>query len=234
MTLLATKKMEQNYKCKFCGTKFHKETTLSTHMCVKKRRHMDIDSTGSRLGFRTFQRFFEKTTRSKSLKTEDDFINSTYYIDFVKFGNHLALLKPVHTEKYVDFVIVNGVKLKDWTKDFVYDTYIEDLVRREPAVSATERSISTIVEWCDISSTSFSEFFSNVSANEAAYLIKTGKISPWVLYLASTADALMSRFTEDHSNMIGNIIDPGAWMKKFKKQDDDVTYIREVLEQAGL
>lgn len=226
--------MEQNYKCKFCGTKFHKETTLATHMCVKKRRYVDLDSTGSRLGFRTFQRFYEKSTNAKTLKTTDDFINSPYYIDFVKFGNHLALLKPVHTEKYIDFVIMNGVKLKDWTKDFVYETYIEDLVKREPAVSAVDRSIVEIIDWCEKNKTEFKNFFKQINANEAAYLIKTGKISPWVLYLSATGDELMGRFNSDHAKMIGTIIDPGEWMRKFKKQDDDVTYIKEVLEQAGL
>lgn len=226
--------MEQNYKCKFCGTKFHKETTLTTHMCVKKRRHMDLNSTGSRFGFRTFQRFYERTMNTKTPKTTDDFINSQYYIDFVKFGNHLALLKPVHIEKYIDFVIMNGVKLKDWTKDFVYDLYIEDLVKKEPANSAVERSITEMMEWCEANNTPFNEFFKSISANEAAYLVRTGKISPWVLYLASTGDQLMNRFTEDHAKMIGLIIDPGFWMKKFKKSEDDVDYIRSILEQAGL
>lgn len=231
---MALKKMEQNYQCKFCGTKFHKETTLATHMCVKKRRHMDLDSTGSRLGFRTFQRFYEKSTNSRTLKTTDDFINSPYYIDFVKFGNHLALLKPVHTERYIDFVIMNGVKLKDWAKDFVYETYIEDLVRKEPAVSAVERTVEEIMQWCDKNGVEFKDFFRKVNANEAAYLIKTGKISPWVLYLASTGDELMSRFNGDHAKMIGGIIDPGDWMRKFKKQEDDVSFIKEILEQSGL
>lgn len=233
--LLTKKKaMDQNYECKFCGTKFHKETTLSTHMCVKKRRYMDIDLAGSRLGFRAFQRFYELTTKGKKPKTKEEFINSSFYIDFAKFGNHLASLKPVYVEKYIDYVIMNGVKLKDWTKDFVYDVYVEDLVKKEPAVSATERTIQVIMNWCEENNVPFNEFFSKITANEAAYLIKTGRISPWVLYLCASGDNLMSRFTEDHSKIIGNVIDPGHWMKKFKKADDDVEYIKTLLEQAGL
>jgi hypothetical protein len=34
--------------------------------------------------------------------------------------------------------------------------------------------------------------------------------------------------------MIADIIDPGFWMKKFKKQDDDVDFIKDLLEQAGI
>ena len=232
--MLAKKKMDQDFSCKFCGTKFHKETTLATHMCVKKRRHMEIGTAGSRFGFRTFQRFYELTTQAKKLKSTDDFINSPYYIDFVKFGNHLALLKPVHIDKYIEFVIMNGVKLKDWTKDFVYDLYIEDLLKKEPAVSATERTITEIMEWCDRNNVAFDKFFSTVNANEAAHLIRTGRISPWVLYLSSTGEQLMSRFNEDHANMIGAVIDPGFWMRKFKKADDDVDFIKNILEQSKL
>jgi hypothetical protein len=233
--LLALKStMLQDFQCKFCGTKFHKESTLATHVCVKKRRHMDLGSAGSRFGFRAFQRFFELTVKSKKLKTTDEFINSQYYMEFVKFGNHLALLRPIHIERYIDFVIMNGVKLKDWTKDAVYDLYIEHLVQTEPSTSAADRSITEIIEWCDVNNTEFKNFFSAISANEASHLIRTGKISPWVLYLSASGEDLMSRFNEDHAKMIGGVIDPGKWMRKFKKEDTEVQYIKTLLEEAGL
>lgn len=233
--MLAKKKaMEQNFECKFCGTKFHKETTLTTHMCVKKRRHMDINTAGSRFGFRTFQRFFELTAKAKKLKSQEEFINSTYYIGFVKFGNHLASLKPVHIEQFIDFVIMGGIPLKDWTDDRVYYLYIENLYKKEPAGTGTDRTITEIMDWADKNNTPFNDFFKTVSANEAAHMIRTGRVSPWVLYLSGTGDNLMTRFTDDHTPLIGTIIDPGFWMKKFKKDGEEVDYIRDLLEQAGL
>jgi len=195
---------------------------------------MDINTAGSRLGFRTFQRFYELNVKAKKPKSQEEFINSSYYIDFVKFGNHLALLRPIYAEQFIDFVIMNKIKLKDWTKDFVYELYVEDLSKKEPAASATDRTITEIMEWCDKNNIPFKDFFFSVSANEGAYLIKTGKISPWVLYLSATGEELVSRFNEDHSKMIGDIIEPGFWMKKFKKANDDVEYIRGLLEQVGI
>jgi hypothetical protein len=232
--LLAKSAMEQNYKCKFCGTKFHREKTLATHMCAKKQRHIDINTTGSRFGLRAFQRFYELTTHSKKPKTTDEFINSPYYTEFAKFGNHLANLRPIYIEKYIDFVIMGGVPLKDWTKDNVYYLYVEDLIKKEPPTSAVERTISEIVEWCSKNNVQFKDFFCNISANEGSHLIKTGRLSPWVLYLATSAEELMSKFNEDHAKIIGGVIEPSVWMKKFKSADDDVKYIKEVLEQAGL
>ena len=228
------KKMEQNNVCKFCSKAFHKESTLATHMCVKKQRHMDLDSSGSRFGFRAFQRFFEITTHSKRTKSKEEFIESPYYLDFVKFGNYVALLKPVHLDLFVDFVIRNGVKLKDWTSEHTYKVYIVDLTKKEPAESATDRTITYIIEWCEENKVEFSKFFSSITANEGAYLISTGKISPWVLYLSGTGEGLMDKFNEDHSKMIGDIIDPGFWMQKFRRETNEVDYIRSLLEQAGL
>ena len=232
--MLAKNTMRQDYECKFCKTKFHKETTLTTHMCVKKRRHADINSVASRFGLRAFQKFYEMTMNAKKAKTAQEFIDSPYYIDFAKFGNHIATLKPIYPDQFMEFVIRNSVNLKDWTKDFVYDIYVDDLVKKEPAASATDRSITEIMDWCNTHNIPFKDFFFSVSANEAAYLVKTGKISPWVLYLAASGEDLMTRFNEDHSKMIGKIIDPAYWMKKFKKADEDVEYIRSILTQAGL
>jgi hypothetical protein len=236
LALKSTKisKMEQKYECRYCSKKFHKEKTLVSHVCVKKRRHMDINSSGSRYGFRVFQRFYELTANSKKPKTMDEFIDSAFYIDFVKFGNHVAMLKPLYIDQYVDFIIKHSVKLKDWTKDFVYDLYIKDLVKKEPANSAVERSIVEIMEWSEKNQVPFNNFFNEVSANEASYMIKTGKISPWLLYLSANGGDLLEKFNEDHEKIIGEIIDPGFWMKKFKKSDDDVTYIKSLLEQMNL
>jgi len=226
--------MEQKFDCKYCGKKFHRETTLATHMCVKKRRYLDSNTSGARYGLRTFQRFYILTTKTKKIKTQEEFIDSPYYIDFVKFGNHVAMLKPVNIEQYIDFVILSGLKIPKWITDPVYELYIENLVKTEPPSSAADRTISVIIEWSEKNNTPFTQFFSNISANEAAYLIQTGKISPWVLYLCKSAEDLQSRFTNDHDSMIKNMIDPGYWMRKFKKSDDDVEYIKGLLVQAGL
>lgn len=234
MIARAKPKMEQNYQCKFCGSKFHREKTLAAHMCVKKKRHLEIDSTGSRMGFRAFQKFYELSTSSKKPKTVEEFINSPYYSQFAKFGNHLSNLKPLYIEQFIEFVIKNGIDLKHWTNDDVYFIYITDLVKKEPAASAAERTITEIVDWAEKNNKAFNTFFSTVTANEAAYMIQTGRISPWVLYLCETGNDLINRFNDDHSKMIKDIIDPGYWMKKFKKSEEDVEYIRNVLEQAGL
>lgn len=228
------KKMQQNYECKFCGTKFHREVTLTTHMCVKKQRYNDSENAGVRMGFRVFQRFYELSVQSKKLKTLQEFIDSPYYTDFAKFGHYLVSLKPLHIDQFIDSLIKNSVKLKDWTNEIFYYAYIADLVKKEPATTGTERTITEIAEWCEKNNVQFSDFFLKISANEASHMIRSGYLSPWVLYLSAKGDNLLGRFTADHTPMIAQVIDAGFWMKKFKSNQDDVDYIRDLLEQAGL
>ena len=116
----------------------------------------------------------------------------------------------------------------------MYYIYIEDLVKKEPVEAAFERTFATMMDWCSTNSVQFDRFFDIISANEAAHMIVTGKISPWVLYLSSTGESLMNKFNQDHAKMIKDIIDPGFWMRKFKKNTEEVDYIRELLEQAGI
>ena len=230
----STKSMKQPYQCKFCQTRFHKESSLIHHQCVKKRRHMEADATGPRIGFAVFSRYHALLYRSTKQKTLDEFINHQFYIEFVKFGHYIANLRPLHTDQFIDFVIMGGEKIKEWYSDRVYYKYIVDLLKKEPALSAVERSIENIVEWTAQNNCEFSDFFDCISANEAAFMVQSGKLSPWVLYLASKGDKLMSSFNEDHVKMIGDTIDASYWAQKFRKESADVEYIQALLDQSGL
>jgi len=203
-------------------------------MCPKKRRVTDKDSVGSRMGFRVFQRFYELTTNSKKVKTFDDFIDSKYYIAFVKFGRHLVELDPINCNDFVDFVIKNGVKLNDWSKDYVYETYLEDYMRREPPDRALERTIIFLNKWGTDNDCAYSDFFRLATPSEAAYFIKTGKVSPWVLYLSASADTMWDKFNDEQYAMIETIINPGVWKARIMKNAEDKEFIAGALEAAGL
>jgi hypothetical protein len=203
-------------------------------MCKNKKRFADKDTTQSRLGFRVFQRFFELTTHSKKPKSFDDFISSTYYIGFIKFGRHLISIDPIDTELFVDFVIKNGVKLNDWDKDHVYDAFVDDFVKREPVEKALERSVIFMDKWTQSKQLNLKDFFREVTTNEAVYVIKLGKISPWVLFLAESASELLGEFNDEQFGIIESKIDPKFWQKKMTNNKDDVAFAKEVLGASGL
>ena len=225
---------KRNHKCKFCKKGFSSERTLANHMCKNKKRFADKDTAQSRLGFRVFQRFFELTTHSKKPKTFEDFISSSYYIGFIKFGRHLTQIEPIDTELFVDFVIKNGVKLKDWDKDHVYDAFVDDFVKREPVEKALERSVLFMDKWTQDKNVPLKDFFREITTNEAVYVINLGKVSPWVIFLAESAAELLNEFNDEQFGIIESKIDPKFWQKKLTNNAADVTFAKEILESSGL
>jgi len=186
------------------------------------------------MGLELFRRFFEINTATKKPKSIEDFIASKYYTTFIKFARHLMDLRPVDQGRFVDFVFRNGIKERDWCKDKIYEAYILDLLQKEPADRGVERSINTMQQWAEAEGKDFTDFFREVAPAEAAHIIKMGKLSPWVLYLAESSDSLWGRLSEEQADMISSLVDPKIWRLKFELKKEDCTFIRDLLKDFGL
>ena len=99
------------------------------------------------LGYRAFQRFYEKATATKQPKTFEEFAKSQYYTAFTKFGKFSYDLQVLNFVDFVDFLIDFGVKLDDWTKNEAYVLWIKQYVRKESYDVALERSIKFMEKW---------------------------------------------------------------------------------------
>jgi len=203
-------------------------------MCEKKRRHNDKDTVASRMGLELYRRYFELNTATKNSKTIEQFIDSRYYKSFIKFARRLMDLRPVDQARFVDYVFRNGVKDRDWCKDTVYESYIVDLLSKEPAARGLERSIKTMEQWGTDHDLPFNTFFAQVSPSEATHLVKMGKISPWVLYLAETSDLLWDRLSDEQAGIISSVVEPKLWRLKFELKKDDCSFTRDILREAHI
>lgn len=225
---------KQKFACGYCRKAFTNERTLSSHMCVKKRRYIDRNTTASRMGLELFRRFFELNTASKAPKAIEEFIDSKYYASFIRLAKHLMDLRPVDQARFVDYIFQNSVRDRDWCKDRVYESYILDLLPKEASNRALERSIETMETWAKDTGNNFNEFFAKVNPQEATHLIKMGKVSPWVLYLSESSDALWNRLSDEQAEIIGSVINPKTWKTKFQLKKDDCDFVRGILKEAGI
>ena len=221
-------------ECRWCKKSFKSETTLAVHMCVKKRRFADKEMTHIRLSHRAFQMFYDLNTSAKHPKTMEDFILSPYYESFVKFGRACQVNEWLQPEQFTAWLIKTGVKLKLWISDAQYDKFLKEYVKKEPGLRALERTIIYMAKWGEENNKDWQSYFVNVSPSRAVYDIRSGKVSPWVLYLSDTGGTLLERFNDEQVKMIQDNIDPPFWMKLFKKNKDEVAEIKETCERANL
>jgi hypothetical protein len=226
--------MQLNYKCKFCEKTFAKEKTLMVHVCEQKRRHLSKDDRHVQMGLLTFQRFYELTQKSKNKKTFDEFADSSYYTAFVKFGSFMINTAPIYPERFIDFVIKSGVKLDHWCRDELYETYISELIKIEPADGAIQRTIQTMMDWADKNSAQWEHYFQYANLNRAAHDIKEGLISPWIVLNSRAGKDMLKRMNDEQLEIVSPIIDPQYWMQRFRNLPADQELVKDLIKEAKI
>lgn len=228
------KSMQSNFKCEYCGKFFAKEKTLVVHICEQKRRHMSKNEKHVQAGLLTFQKFYDFAQKGKSPKTFDDFASSSYYTAFVKFGSFLVNTAPIYPEMFIDYVIRSGVKLDHWCRDELYEQYISELIKKEPADGAIQRTIKTMMDWAESNNAPWEHYFQYVNLNRATHDIKEGLVSPWVLLNSKSGKGMLQRMNDEQLEIVGPVIDPQFWLRKFKSLPADVELVKDVIREAKI
>mgnify|MGYP000852414393 CR=1 FL=1 len=229
-----SKDTNKPYVCAHCGNGYVKESTLAVHMCEQKRRFLAKTEKHVQLGYMTYIRFYELSHNSKVKKSYDDFAKSPYYNAFVKFGSFLSNVNPLYLDRYIDYVVMSGVKLDHWCDEGMYYRYVNDLIKKETAEVAIERSIKTMIAWGDANNAHWSHYFKYVSPNRFVYDLKDGKISPWIVLNSNTGKAMLQNLNDEQIAMIVDILEPSFWTKKFKTYPADLELINSVVSEGKL
>ena len=225
---------EQPYKCVHCGKSFMKEKTCLAHVCERKRRAMQETEKRVQAGFMAFNRFYNLTQASRKPKTYDEFCNSSYYNAFVKFGSFINNVNPLYPDKFIDYVIKSGVKLDQWCKDKLYESYLFEILKTEPVESAVQRSLTTMMEWAEEHQSQFEHYFRYVSLNKAVHDIVNGNMSCWVILNSKDGKDLLQKLNDEQLEMISPAFDLKFWMTKFSQAPADVALVKEILDEVKI
>jgi hypothetical protein len=207
---------------------------MLAHACEKKRRWLSRDEKAYKMAFLVFRKFYEVNFRSMKPRTYEDFMTSSHYTAFVKFGKYLLDIQAINPEAFVEFLLKAQVPMKNWTVGFVYEQYVRELNKRESAESAVTRNILLMQQWELDSGVPWYEFFKQVNPNLATTYIRSGRLSPWVLYTANTAHSLLERLSDEQLKMIETYVDPRFWHRKFAEHPEEMAFIKEILSEAGI
>jgi hypothetical protein len=223
--------VEQNYQCQYCGKAYAKETTLASHLCEPKRRHLQKNEKGVVLGFQAYLKFF-KFTQGKGNKTYDDFAKSPYYAAFVKFGRYLHSIDAVKPERFMDWVIKNNKKLDYWCKEQFYDEYLTEYIRIENPQDALERSINEMENWATENNSVVNHYFKYANENRIVRAVSNGRISPWAVYCSESGVNMLGRLNQEQIAIVYPWIDPDYWHKKLNNSAD-ADWCKYILKEAG-
>lgn len=228
-----TAETNTKFQCEFCKKSFVRERTLLSHICETKRRWLDKDKIGNRLGFQSFVQFYKKHSSAKNTKTYDEFIRSPYYSAFVKFGSYCADTNVVNVSRFVDWLLVEQISIDNWTSDKVYTKFLIEYLRKEDPFDAIHRSVETAIKLAETENIQPQDILRYGNINKICYQVTLGKISPWMLYQSNSGVQFLDTLNPDRAKLIIDYIDPEQWALKFKREPDLVRQIKEVLTLGG-
>lgn len=203
------------------------------HLCEPKRRYREQNETGVQLGLAAYLRFYEISQGSCKLKTFDDFVRSSYYRAFVKFGRYCQDIRAVSVSRFIDWLIKNNKKIDHWCRDSTYTEFLLSYTRQESAADALSRAVETAISWEESNRYPSKDYLRYSNVNAICHDIVCGRITAWALYNCNSGTELLSRLNSEHLEMIWCWIDADYWSQKFQEYPADTMYAKEILHRAG-
>lgn len=227
------KETKATFSCDFCNRSFVRESTFMKHLCEYKHRWLNKDEAGNRIGFNTFLQFYKKNTASKKQKTYMDYIKSSYYTAFNKFGHYCVQANVINVTAYADHLLKEQISIDNWNSDKNYTDFLIRYLRLEDPFDAVERSVKTCSDLSIDERIYPKDVLRYGNRNKICYKITTGKISPWMLYQSVSGREFLDKLNEGQVKLILDYINPEQWALRFKKYPEEVENIKTLLSEIG-
>jgi hypothetical protein len=222
-----------SFVCEYCKKSFVKETSIEVHMCEPKRRRMQKDEPGVRLGFQAYIKFYESMQGSAKNKTHDDFCESSYYRAFVKFGRYCVSTHVINPPQFMNWLLKNAKKIDRWCSDQLYTEYLIQHLLVEAVDDALKRAIEHSIKWEETTGHPAKDILRYGNANALCYDITAGRISPWVIYNSASGVEFLGNLSTEQVAIVWPYINSDAWHKKFSNYPADQEFVKDILAKAG-
>lgn len=169
--------------------------------------------------------------RAKKVPDWDDFDSCSFYTSFTAYGRYVATSNLVAPEKYTDWLLTNSVRIEKWPKDSTYAKFIAEFVRKEPVDGAVARSIETMLQWGEKHLVDIENYFKISSMSEFYNHIRSGRVSPWVLYGTTQGKQALLNLDEDLLQKLFPIIEPEYWNRKISQSPEDVEWLQSIFNR---
>jgi hypothetical protein len=200
-------------------------------MCEQKRRWIDKDRPSNRIGYAAWKQYYERCHPNKKNLGYAEFIGSAYYTAFIKYGIYCVDVKVVDALAYCYYLVKNKVSIDNWASDRNYTKFLVEYLKTENPIDAVKRSVESMLDIAADQRIELHDVFRFANPNKICNMIAGGRISPWVLYNSSTGKDFLGKLNADQLNLIFEYIDPERWNIRFKRDQEDLRTVLDIIEQ---
>lgn len=221
------------FECGFCQRSFQRETSLAVHMCETKRRHSERHERGVELGLQAFLKFYETLQGTSRLKTWEDFVASSYYKAFVKWGRYCVNTRVIMPDRYLSWLLKTNQKIDRWCSDNMYTQYLLYYLPIEAPKDALARAESWSLEWHERTGSPARDCLRYGNSNAICHAVTTGKITAWILYNCDSGRKYLSDLDTTQMQIVWPYVDSDIWGRRFADYPADQAWIENVLAEKG-
>lgn len=221
------------FECGFCQRSFQRETSLAVHMCEPKRRHSERSERGVELGLQAFLKFYETLQGTSRLKTWDDFVASSYYRAFVKWGRYCVGTRVIQPEQFLAWLLRTNQKIDRWASDAVYTQYLVQYLPQESVQDALRRAESWSLTWSDQTGSPARDCLRYGNHHAICHAVTAGRLSAWVLYNCDSGQAFLANLAATDMQIIWPYIDSDVWGRRLRDYPADAAWAEAQLTTWG-
>jgi hypothetical protein len=200
------------------------------------RRHNQKNEIESRFGFIAFSMYYQRFYNKKP--TLDNFIDSKLYNDFIRFGFFMKdinqdLRIKIHVDAYVDFLIKENVKIRDWEKKSTFKKFIKFKIIKTDPYESFKNTLEFILDYTDKENYVYTDYFRNITTNEFILHLSLGFVSPWIVFSCTSGVDLFKELNDDELKIISDTLDIQQWKTKISINKDIVAEFKKTLSNVG-
>lgn len=225
---------QNNFTCAFCKYEFASEKRYNNHYCEEMKK---VDYFKTSHGKSAFY-FYKEWLRLKRYNfdiSEDTFLHAKYFSCFVKFIIYSNSMMLPDKFSFIKHMVESNILPTFWCTNDIYVNYIEKLDEIYSPEKQAEATITTLHEIASIYECKINEVFDHLEVGDCINLIKTRKLSPWlILCCKSFFNYLSINLTKEQRLFVQTALKPSLWTHKFKKSPEIVQKMKELANSYNL
>jgi hypothetical protein len=226
------KKIKQIYSCAACNKGYKTETGLKKHKCDVKARLKAVEETGvGRLAFIYYKQWHKK--KGYKTPTVDNFIKSTQFKGFIRFGSFVRNNNIPSAEHFIDFALDSGFNPSLWTNDKVYKGYL-DYVSRLPIGELAKihiRQLNVLSGKFKCSNEVMARLF---TVSDYLSLIQSRAFTPFVLLRSKVFLKKLYHASDEELSTFKRLIDIQAWEKVIENHPEEISVIDRMINLLNI
>ncbi len=216
--------------CEYCHKPFSRETALINHKCKQMERYDKIKTPEGQVALRAYQSWLK--FQKRPVPDVSTFANSATFIHFIKFGAWCVKAR-VDLDKYVRFMVKRGFNPSMWIREDVITSYLVE-TDKDYFQEELMECINIMFDLADNFDVDVSDLHNTLTIDEIILLLKTGRLSPWVVFASSGfKNRIKNDATEYQMEEFNDCFDLSVWQQRLSNRDL-VQQVKHYLSKMGL